>query len=245
MVTLSHSSCLMIGGTFDPAYMLTISAMPEYIQGPLNEHNTILIQRFMTDILSVPANRGIIRFVALQDDMIGTRGTTIRGHMQNTDPSLLRSLTSRSARRRSTTGDKRKSVIAQDGMNRKASTKSVKSMKEQGKISPPIPIKTGSLEPTSSFTRASANAGRSRPASTNGAPTGFGLSINGTTPMAHQSPAPTTRPSSARKSILKMTGQSDTNLVVPPPPPVPEDVPSSKIYKRKSFVSMFKREKAA
>jgi hypothetical protein len=237
----------MIGGTFDPAYILTISAIPEYIQQLTNQRNTFFIQRFMTEILSVPTSRGIVRFVAIAEEMLGTNGNTILGHMKEKDPSLGRQLTNRSTHRKSLIGDKRKSIGAKDDMNRKASTKSVRSIKNEGKISAPIPLtsKAENLVHTSSFTRASANGTKSRRTSTNGPPNGFGLSLNGGPPTAHQSPAPTTRPSSARKSILKMTGQSDTNLVVPPPPPVPEDAPNSTVHKRKSLISMFKRDKAA
>lgn len=247
MVTLSHSSCLMIGGTFDPAYILTVSTLPEYVQQATNQRNTFLIQRFMSDILSVPAARGIVRFAAIAEEMLGTNGNTILGHMKEKDPSLIRQLTNKSTHRKSVVGDRRKSIGAKDDMNRQTSMKSVKSLKNEGKISSPIPLtsKAENLAPASSFTRASAGGTRSRPPSTNGGLNGFGLSLNGGVPSAHQSSAPTTRPSSARKSILKMTGQSDTNIVVPPPPPVPEDAPNSKIHKRKSFVSMFKREKAA
>jgi hypothetical protein len=251
MVTLTHSSCLMIGGSFDPAYILTISTIPEYVRNNMNEYNTFMIQKFMSEILSVPAARGIIRYLAIPEDMLGTRGTTIRGHMTEADPSLAAKAAITpmpSVRRRSVMGDRRRSMGAttNDHVNRNASMKSVKSLKEQGKISHPIPMKQPSLEPVVNVKHLSPAGGSSRRTSGIGAPSGAGLSMNGTTPVKSPSPAPNiARPSSGRKSALKVTGGSDTYLVVPSPPPVPDGGPIMKIHKRKSFASMFKREKAA
>jgi hypothetical protein len=39
-----------------------------------------------------------------------------------------------------------------------------------------------------------------------------------------------------------MTGQEQA---VPPPPPVPEETSTARVGKRRSFVSIFKRDKAA
>src|SRR5579871_1632737 len=130
MVTLSHSSCLMIGGTFDPAYILTISAIPEYVQEATNMRNTHFIQRYMTDMLSVSASRGIVRFNAVPESMLGINGMTVRGQIVESEGGLKRVLTNRSYRKSLTTTDKRKSttVTKEEQMKRNSSTKSMKSI---------------------------------------------------------------------------------------------------------------------
>lgn len=232
MVTLSHSSCLMIGGTFDPAYILTISAIPEYVQEATNMRNTHFIQRFMTEMLSVSASRGIVRFIAVPESMLGIKGMTVRGQIVESEGGLKRVLTNRSYRKSLTTTDKRKSstsAVKEDQIKRNSSTKSVKSIiKNNGSGS-------SVASPHLALPSKSNGAHHSSHSSANGA---SGASKGLATPA----PSPNGRPSSARKSILKMTGQDQA---VPPPPPVPEETSTSRVGKRRSFVSMFKRDRTA
>lgn len=237
MVTLSHSSCLMIGGTFDPAYILTISAIPEYVQEATNMRNTHFIQRFMTDMLSVSASRGIVRFIAVPESMLGINGMTVRGQIVESEGGLKRALTNRSYRKSLTATDKRKSTTGakEEQMKRNSSTKSMKSiMKNNGSgssVASPhltIPPKANGAHHNNQPDQTRANAANGA----NGASKG----------LATPAPTPNGRPSSSRKSILKMTGQEQA---VPPPPPVPEDTSTSRVGKRRSFVSIFRRDKTA
>lgn len=246
MVTLSHSSCLMIGGTFDPAYILTISAIPEYVQEATNMRNTHFIQRFMSDMLSVSSSRGIVRFIAVPEAMLGINGMTVRGQIVESEGGLKRVLTNRSYRKSLTTADKRKSTAGptkEEQMKRNPSTKSMKSIIKNngsgGSVSSPhltVPPKSNGVHHNQpEHVRASSTSGVNGANGING--------VNGLS-KAHATPAPTSngRPSSARKSILKMTGQDQA---VPPPPPVPEEASTSRVGKRRSFVSMFKRDRAS
>nr|POE52463.1 hypothetical protein CFP56_78861 [Quercus suber] len=79
MVKVDHSACLALGGTFDPCYMLTLTSVPSQ-SGPLsNRRNAAAIQSFMADILSVPADRGIIKFDTVVENNIATNGNTLAG----------------------------------------------------------------------------------------------------------------------------------------------------------------------
>ena len=233
MVTLSHSSCLMIGGTFDPAYILTISAIPEYVQEATNMRNTHFIQRFMTEMLSVTASRGIVRFIAVPESMLGIKGMTVRGQIVESEGGLKRVLTNRSYRKSLTPTDKRKSstsAVKEDQIKRNSSTKSVKSIiKNNGSGS-------SVASPHLTLLSKSNGAHHNNQSSANGANGANGASKGLATPA----PTPNGRPSSARKSILKMTGQDQA---VPPPPPVPEETSTTRVGKRRSFVSMFKRDR--
>ncbi|KAI9701169.1 MAG: hypothetical protein M1836_001838 [Candelina mexicana] len=85
LITLTHSSCLMFGGSFDPAYTLTITALPSQIQPTTNKRNAALTQAFFHDVLGVTAERGVIRFTAIAESDLATNGQTILGEIDLLD----------------------------------------------------------------------------------------------------------------------------------------------------------------
>lgn len=82
-VTLAHSACLLFAGTFDSAYILTVTALPSQIQPTTNKRNAALIQNFMIDSLGVPPERGVVRFVGIAEEFLATNGTTVLGEIEN------------------------------------------------------------------------------------------------------------------------------------------------------------------
>ncbi len=82
-VTLTHSACLLFAGTFDSAYILTVTALPSQIQPTTNKRNAALIQNFMIDVLGVPAERGVVRFVGIADEYLATNGMTVLSEIEN------------------------------------------------------------------------------------------------------------------------------------------------------------------
>ncbi|EMC92049.1 hypothetical protein BAUCODRAFT_44465, partial [Baudoinia panamericana UAMH 10762] len=97
MIKVDHSACLALGGTFDPCYILTITALPSQMGPTHNKRNAGLIQSFMADILSVPADRGIIKFQPVEECNYATNGTTMQGqieklekHQANSGPGAAR-----------------------------------------------------------------------------------------------------------------------------------------------------------
>ncbi len=85
MVNVGHSACMLFGGTFDPAYKITVTALPSQIQPTTNKRNAALIQTFMTDELRVPANRGVIKFIAIAEENLATNGHTVLGEIEALD----------------------------------------------------------------------------------------------------------------------------------------------------------------
>lgn len=82
-ITLNHSACLLFGGTFDPAYMLAISALPSQLLPTTNKRNAALLQSFMSDSLGVAPARGVIRFTGIPDEDLAFNGTTVLGQIEN------------------------------------------------------------------------------------------------------------------------------------------------------------------
>lgn len=82
MINVDHSSCLALAGTFEPCYILTISTVPSQLQPTINKRNAALIQSFMADILSVPPERGIIKFVPVSEENYAVNGSTLLGSIE-------------------------------------------------------------------------------------------------------------------------------------------------------------------
>lgn len=77
MVHVDHSACLLHAGSFEPAYILTISAISSQIQPTMNKRNAALIQSFMADALSVPPERGVLRFLPIPEENLASNGSTV------------------------------------------------------------------------------------------------------------------------------------------------------------------------
>ncbi|KAL9126189.1 MAG: hypothetical protein Q9217_004718 [Psora testacea] len=81
-VTLDHSACLLLAGSFDPAYILTISALPSQILPATNKRNAALIQSFLASSLGVLPDRGVIKFIDIAEEYLATAGTTLSGQIE-------------------------------------------------------------------------------------------------------------------------------------------------------------------
>ena len=81
-ITLDHSSCLLFAGSFESAYILTITALPSQITPTTNKRNAALTQSFMATSLGVLPDRGIVKFVGVPEEYLATSGTTILGQIE-------------------------------------------------------------------------------------------------------------------------------------------------------------------
>ncbi|TLS27582.1 hypothetical protein PpBr36_05183 [Pyricularia pennisetigena] len=77
VVSVQHGACMMYGGTFEPAYSLTIFALPSQLRPTTNKRNAVMIQMHMDEVLGVPSSRGIVRFVPMPEDNVAVSGRTI------------------------------------------------------------------------------------------------------------------------------------------------------------------------
>ncbi|KAL8939805.1 MAG: hypothetical protein Q9216_003156 [Gyalolechia sp. 2 TL-2023] len=82
-ITLNHSECLLFAGSFDSAYIITITALPSQLQPVTNKRNSVMIQTFMSELLGVTPDRGIIRFVGISEEYLATNGNTVQGEIDN------------------------------------------------------------------------------------------------------------------------------------------------------------------
>ena len=82
-LSLSHSACMLFGGTFDSAYILTITTLPSLLLPTTNKRNSALLQAFLADSLGVSPARGLVRFLAVPDEFLAFNGTTVLGQIDN------------------------------------------------------------------------------------------------------------------------------------------------------------------
>lgn len=82
MIRVDHSACLALGGTFDPCYILNIQTVPSQMGPSTNKRNASLIQSFMSDILSVSAERGIVTFTPIAEENLAMGGKTMLAEME-------------------------------------------------------------------------------------------------------------------------------------------------------------------
>ena len=82
MIRIDHSACLALGGTFEPCYILNVQTVPSQMGPSTNKRNASLIQSFMSDILSVPAERGIVTFTPIAEENLAMGGKTMLAEME-------------------------------------------------------------------------------------------------------------------------------------------------------------------
>lgn len=76
MAMASTDTSILLGGTSEPAYHLTITALPSEIAATKNKRSTHLIQDFVLDSLRIPPKRGVVRFDAVGEENLATNGVT-------------------------------------------------------------------------------------------------------------------------------------------------------------------------
>lgn len=89
MISVKHSACLMMGGSFDPTYILTITALPVSVQPTLNKRNAALLQKFMTETIGVHADRGVVKFISIAEDNLAIGGNTLLGEIERLERQQL------------------------------------------------------------------------------------------------------------------------------------------------------------
>jgi len=103
MITTTTDAAIMIGGSIEPVYLLTVTALPSEIASVKNMRATMMIQEFLSDSIKVPASRGVVKFCAIKEEDLGVNGSTVRGDIDKLEAEEKRigSLRSRQSNRAS------------------------------------------------------------------------------------------------------------------------------------------------
>lgn len=76
VVSLSSPQAMLFGGSFEPAYYMTITALASEIAPTKNKQSTALVQAFMHESLDITPRRGIVRFEPVPEENLATNGMT-------------------------------------------------------------------------------------------------------------------------------------------------------------------------
>ncbi|EME85686.1 uncharacterized protein MYCFIDRAFT_213956 [Pseudocercospora fijiensis CIRAD86] len=234
MVKVDHSACLAMGGTFDPCYILSVTTVPAQMGPTMNKRNAALIQSFMADILSVPPERGIVKFQAIPEECFATNGTTVAGEIERQEKQQSGANDSTIRRAITSTGRKsipsfKKSFEARNGESKGIHSTDSKAVSgkahdnavEHGReITPPAPSSRVEL-----FELPAGDAGTKRPAtahaqsSSNGS---NGLRMNGVSSknLSPKNPGtPKSRPRTLSGSSIQQQIKDSANALASAPPP--------------------------
>ena len=118
LVTVSHSACLLFGGSFDPAYTMTITALSSQLQLITNKRNATLLAKSMEETLGVRPERGVIKFQAVAEENLATNGQTLAGMVEDLEREMSDDNTNliRSISRATKKGLKRQSTRSLKGL---------------------------------------------------------------------------------------------------------------------------------
>lgn len=74
---------MLFGGTFDPAYVMRVFALPTQLQPTTNKRNAALIQKHMEEAIGVPPSRGFLRFIPTLEEHTAWNGKTLAGEIDD------------------------------------------------------------------------------------------------------------------------------------------------------------------
>lgn len=216
MITVNHSACLLLGGSFEPTYILTINALPVQLQPTTNKRNAALIQTFMAESIGVSSDRGIIKFIPIPEESLAMNGMTILGeierlerqHAEETGSNIKRAMTKSS--RRSGVFKAKSSIQL---------TRNASKANQDGRavVSPAVPH-DGPLD------------------------SGVAVNEKGINDSANLKPVDSKMTSKKSEPVLSKFSKRTNSNAHPAPPPIPVEKPMSPaISKRKSFLSVFRR----
>jgi hypothetical protein len=216
MITVNHSACLLLAGSFEPTYLLTITALPVQLQPTTNKRNAALIQTFLSESLGVPLDRGIVKFVAIQDDCLATNGTTVLGEIENLERQMGEE--NGGLKRGLTKSSKRSAVTKAKSSFQLTRNVSKADQDARAVVTPPL------LSPS---------------------PLDSGVEVDQReeSDTLHPIDSKFTNKSPMNRKASKSLGEKSkvnfTSALVPPPVPASDPLP--KMGKRKSMMNIFKR----
>lgn len=108
MIVATTDASILISGSTEPAYLISLTALPSEIASMKNLRATTMVQEFVAESLKIPANRGVVKFQSVKEDEIGTNGITIRDEIDKIEAEEKRGLSLRS---RQSTRTKRGSTL--------------------------------------------------------------------------------------------------------------------------------------
>ncbi|KAK1987038.1 macrophage migration inhibitory factor [Colletotrichum cereale] len=111
VVNLQHGACMLFGGTFEPAYTMSIHALALEVGTTKNKRNSALLQKHLQEALGVPPARGYVKFVEVPADCMAVNGKTTASQIAEVTGEEEETIAERRARNRKSLGTKSMSAF--------------------------------------------------------------------------------------------------------------------------------------
>lgn len=215
MITVNHSACLLLGGSFEPTYVLTITALPVQLGPTTNKRNAALMQQFMCESIGVTPERGIIKFIAIQEESLAINGMTVLGEMERLERQQAEE--TGTGMKRAMTKGSRKSGVFKTKSSMQLSRNTSKANTNTSQVITPSVSGDGPLDSAIAVNE------KGLPAS------------NDDSELSHKSEP------LMSKFGKKPNSRSNSNAHLAPPPASKDKQNTPQISKRKSFMNVFRR----
>ncbi|GKT43949.1 macrophage migration inhibitory factor [Colletotrichum spaethianum] len=106
VVNLQHGACMLFGGTFEPAYTMSIHALSLEVGVTKNKRNSALLQKHLQEALGVPPARGFVKFVEVPAENMAVNSKTTASQIAEVGGDEEETLAERRARNRKSMGAK-------------------------------------------------------------------------------------------------------------------------------------------
>ncbi|KAF9871666.1 mif domain-containing protein [Colletotrichum karsti] len=111
VVSLQHGACMLFGGTFDPAYTMTIHALPCEVGITKNKRNTALLQKHLQEAIGVAPVRGFLKFMEVPAENMAVNSKTMASHIAEMTGEEEETIAERRARNRKSISAKSVSAL--------------------------------------------------------------------------------------------------------------------------------------
>ncbi|OLN81790.1 Macrophage migration inhibitory factor [Colletotrichum chlorophyti] len=111
VVNLQHGACMLFGGTFEPAYTMSVHALALEVGVTKNKRNTALLQKHLQEALGVSPSRGYIKFVEVPAENMAVNGKTTASQIAEMTGEEEETIAERRARNRKSLGAKSISAL--------------------------------------------------------------------------------------------------------------------------------------
>ncbi|GJC86580.1 hypothetical protein ColLi_09418 [Colletotrichum liriopes] len=106
VVNLQHGACMLFGGTFEPAYTMSIHALSLEVAVTKNKRNAALLQKHLQEALGVAPARGFVKFVEVPAENMAVNGKTTASQIAEVTGEEEETIAERRARNRKSLGAK-------------------------------------------------------------------------------------------------------------------------------------------
>jgi len=85
MITAVTNAHIMLAGSTESAYLLTITALPSEIVPIKNQRTITIVQDYLSEALLIPSSRGVVKFYAVREEDFATNSMTVQQEIEKTE----------------------------------------------------------------------------------------------------------------------------------------------------------------